>query len=64
MALVKGKCMIDINILKELGLTGWPAVAAIAVICVSFVSWWIEKWPWEGIVDRSTKCECECHDED
>jgi hypothetical protein len=39
--------------IKELGLTGWPAVAGIAIICFSIVAFWTGRWPWTGIVTKN-----------
>lgn len=51
--------MFDLETLTKMGLTGWPLVAAIAVVSVCFVSLWIG-WPWDGIIQKNYNCDCTC----
>lgn len=35
-------------------VSNWPAAIVGVSIAIGFFSWMIGKWPWEGIIDRST----------
>ena len=48
--------------LKELGVTGWPAVITVIGLAICFVSLW-NGWPWEGIITINKHYHCDkCED--
>lgn len=40
--------------LAEVTVSNWPAVVGMGILVVSVCSVLMGKWPWEGIIDRST----------
>jgi hypothetical protein len=51
---------INLETLAELGLQGWPLVAAIAIVCTSVVALWHGEWPWQGIIKKNYNYTCDC----
>jgi hypothetical protein len=45
--------MSELESLQKMGLAGWPLVAAIGIVCISFVAWWNGRWPWTGLITKN-----------
>lgn len=51
---------LNLEVLRDLGLTGWPLVTAITVICMTTYAIWHGEWPWSGIIQKNYNCDCTC----